>query len=169
MSDLRKQLEQAKLLSKKDTKRLEHEGRVKRKQVGREGLEQEQKDRQQELQQKREDDRHVDRRRQKEIEQERKKLEEIAACRALLENETWKPDNGRATWFFELPDGRLPHLKLQDQERHQLEGGHAVVVRAVGAPDGAHGYALLAMQHAQRVNRHFPDSILWAKQGSLAG
>ena len=44
MGDLRDQLKKANLISKKDQKRLEHEQRVRRKKVGREGLEQEQKE-----------------------------------------------------------------------------------------------------------------------------
>lgn len=161
MGDLRDQLKKAKLLSQKDAKRIAHEERVHRKEAGREGLEREQEQRQRELAAQREQEREQDRARQQELEARRKVEAERAACLALLENEVVRPARGNSTWHFELPDGRLPVLKLSEADRHSLLGGHVCVVRRSTNPE-ALTFGLLATAHAARVRQHFPERIVWA-------
>ncbi|MBK8974464.1 MAG: DUF2058 family protein [Planctomycetes bacterium] len=165
MSNLRDQLQKANLLSKKDARRLAHEERVHRKETGREGLEAERRERELELEQKRQQEREQDRDRQARLEAERKQEQERAACLAILANETTKPARGSTTWHFELPDGRLPALKLSEADRHQLQGGHLCIVRDRDVD--ALVFALLPAHLARRVHRTFPECVAWAAGGVL--
>lgn len=165
MGSLRDQFEKAKLLSKKDQKRLAHEERVERKEKGREVLEQERAAREAELAQLREEERRQDRERQQALEQERRVQEERAACEAILATEVRQPSRGPVGFLFELPDGRLPVLRITDVERHQLAGGHLAIVRT--KPGDAHVYGLLAASHAQRVARSLPDRVVWTVSAAV--
>lgn len=167
MGDLRDQLKKAKLLSKKDAKRLAHEERVHRKQAGRKGLEQEQVERERELEAKRAAAREQDRARQAELEAERREHAERAACDEMLRSQVRSPQRGGTIrWFFELTDGGLPALMLQPSDLAQLNAGHLCVVRR--GPAGTHTYGLLAAEHAQRVHRVAPERIVWSVPGALA-
>jgi uncharacterized protein YaiL (DUF2058 family) len=160
MGSLRDQFKKARLLSDKDAKRLAHEERIDRKEKGRDGLEQERAEREAELARRREEDRGRDRQRQAAIDAERQVAAERAACEAILGTEVRPVSRGNMPWHFELPDGRLPMLRLNEVERHQLQGGQVCLVRRRGAE--AHVYGLLATAHARRVARHFPERIVWS-------
>ena len=166
MASLRDQFQKANLLSKKDAKRLAHEERVKRKEVGREGLEKQQADREAELHRQREQDRETDRKRQADLEAVRKAAEERAACLTILDNETRSVGRGPVSWHFELEDGQLPMLRMADADRHNLLGGHLCVVRQ--RDTDAHVYAFLATHLAKRVKRSLPDRVVWAAPGALS-
>jgi uncharacterized protein YaiL (DUF2058 family) len=165
MGSLRDQFKKANLLSSKDAKRLAHEERIERKEKGRDVLEAERAAREAELAQARADERARDRSRQAEVEAQRKLAEERAACEALLDTEVRDCGRGPISWHFELPDGRLPLLRMTDPDRHQLTAGHLCIVRRRG-PE-AHVYGLLATQHARRVVRQFPERVVWSAPGAL--
>lgn len=166
MGNLRDQLKKAKVLSKKDAKRLAHEERVKRKEVGREALEQEDLERKEELAKLQSADRERDRERQAELDRERKAGEERAACAEILRSRVEPPPRGgRIRWFFETPSGALPWLLLNHAELAQLNGGNLCVVRR-GAPH-THVYGLLSTELARRVHALFPDRVVWSAPGSI--
>lgn len=167
MGSLRDQFKKANLLSAKDSKRLAHEERLARKEKGREGIEAEQAQRAVELARHREADRERDRERQAALDADRDAARERAACEAILESEARPPARGNAPWLFELPDGRMPLLRLGEADRHQLQSGVLCVVRT--KPGDAHTYGLLATQHARRVQRQLPDRVVWAAPGTLSG
>ena len=153
----RDQLKKANLLSDKHAKRLAHEERVKRKKVSREDAEKADAEHKQELQQKQDAQRKADRKQQAALEKEKAEHAELAACRALLENEARRPAAGSVQFFFETPEGDLPWLEVSPQELHQLRGGQLAIVR----PDPkAHVYKVMAPEHAQRVAAHFPEVIV---------
>jgi uncharacterized protein YaiL (DUF2058 family) len=160
MGNLRDQLKKAKLLSNKDAKRLAHEERVKRSEVGREGIEAERKQREAELAAMRE----ADRQRTKDVQQkhdaERAAREERAACEVLL-GTARSPARGPARWYFELPDGHLPFFELRDADRRQLEAGVVCVVRS--GPPGTHVYGLLDDKHAERLQAAMPGVVVWRR------
>ena len=95
MSNLRDQLEKANLLSNKDAKRLAHEERVHRTEVGREGLDQEQRARQQEIDRLRAQERNLTKAQQSQIEAERRIAEERAACEQIMAKDVTRPGHGR--------------------------------------------------------------------------
>ncbi len=163
---LRDQLKKAKLLSKKDAKRLAHEERVHRKDVGREGIEKEQADRQQEIEQQRASERERDRARQQELEAARLEQQEVAACREILRTQVAAPGRGgRIRWFFETPSGHLPFLMLQPSEQHELGSGQLCVARK--GSEHTHDYGLIPTEHARRVHAVFPERIVWSAEGAL--
>ena len=160
MGDLRDQLKKAKLLSKKDAKRLAHEQRVERKEKGRDGLEQEQKQRQQELQQARDAERKADREREAKRAEQREHRAERAAVDDLLAHKAWVPGPGTVRWFFEADGGAVPFLECSAQELRRLQAGELAVVR-IGRP-GTHVYRLLTVDDARRVRTARPDAMAWA-------
>ena len=163
--NLRDQLKKAKLLSDKDAKRLAHEERVHRKAAGHSGLEAEKQQREAEITRLRAEERSKDQARQLAVEASRRDSAEYAACEAILDSEVRRTGRNGFPWYFELPDGRLPQLRIDDAGRHQLESGHVCIVRR-GAGD-AHVYGFLATQHAQRVHKTMPERIVWSARGAL--
>jgi ATP-dependent 26S proteasome regulatory subunit len=166
MGDLRDALRKANVLSKKDAKRLAHEERVHRSHVGREGLEQERSQREQELQARREEQREQSRRVQGDVQAQRQDAAERAACEEILRREVVPASspNGQA-FYVQLADGHLPRLSLGPVERANLERGHLCLVRV--GPRGSHDYGLLATEHARRVRESLPDRVVWAARGVL--
>ena len=166
MGDLRDALRKANVLSKKDAKRLAHEERVHRSQVGREGQERERDQRQQELAQQRQEQRQRSRRGQEELRHRQQSLAELAACRDLLENEVRRASSSHGQPFFvQLADGTMPRLSQGPVERANLCAGALCVVRI--GPKGSHDYGLMATEHARRVRESLPDRVVWAAGGTL--
>jgi predicted phage gp36 major capsid-like protein len=164
MGNLRDQLEKAKILSGKESKRLAHEERVERKEKGRETLEQEQARRQQELTAQQAQERERIRREQERLDAERKAHEEAAAARALLADAR-KP-GGTVKWYFQAKDGSLPWLECSPREAQELRAGMVCVVRT--GPAGTHTYRLLPTEQARRVAKVLPDAVAWAARGVIA-
>ena len=160
MGDLRDQLKKAKLLSKKDAKRIAHEERVHRSEVGgAAGIEKERAEHEAALRSRQDERRAQDRVTQAGVQAERDAGAERAACEQLLRREVQRPGRKGATrWYFRLIDGRLPFLELPLIERMQIADGSMCVVRI--GPAGSHDYGLLATHHAQRVAQVFPDRVV---------
>lgn len=167
MGNLRDQLRKANLISKKDAKRLAHEERVDHKLGGgAKGAEQRSAAREAELRALQEEQRQATRQTQAELDASREAAAEEAACLGLLQNETERPrGRGAGRWYFRLDDGRLPCLEIDLPRRLMLHEGQLCVVQL--GPKGCHDYALLAAEHARRVARVMPDSVVWAAAGVL--
>ena len=164
MGDLRDAFKKAKLLSGKDVKRLEHEERVHRTQVGREAVEQEKQHRKTELEGMRQAERDQTRRTQDALEKERRAEAELAACLELLDTEARRPASGGGSrFFFELGDGRLPWLEVGENDLRQLQAGALSVVAM--ADGDAHDYGVIATQHARRIAQVLPARIAHAPRG----
>ncbi|MHC5062661.1 MAG: DUF2058 family protein [Planctomycetota bacterium] len=165
MSNMRDQLKKAKLLSKKQAKKLAHEEKLERTELGREGLEKKQAKRQKELTAIREGDRQLSKEVQAELEAQKRAAAERAACMQILSAQARAPEpGGQGRWFFELADGSLPSLALNESQRRMLQGGTLAIVRT--GPIGSHKYGILERALAQRVAAVFPDSIVWGLRGA---
>ena len=162
--NLRDQLKKAKLLSDKQARQLAHEARVERKEKGREQLEGEQQQRQDEVRALREQDREQTRREQAAAEARRKQREELAAVEALLQAAK-KPGPGTVKFYFAAADGSLPWLELSPREAQEVRAGQLCVVR--GGPRATHTYRLLPIEVGKRVARVRPDAIVHAPRGVL--
>ncbi|MCA8975705.1 MAG: DUF2058 family protein [Planctomycetes bacterium] len=162
--NLRDQFKKAKLLSDKDARRLAHEARVERTEKGREGLEQEAKQRQQEIEALQAREREKVRREQDQRESERRLRAEVAAARALLAAAR-KPGPGAVKFYFETGDGALPWLELSPREAQELRAGALCVVRS--GPPVTHTYRLLSLDDGRRVARSIPEAIVHAPRGVL--
>ncbi|MEZ5962329.1 MAG: DUF2058 family protein [Planctomycetota bacterium] len=156
---LRDQLQKAKLLSKKDAKRLAHEERVHRTEVGREGLEAEQRTRLDEITRAQDQDREQQRTQQAQSETERKAAEERAACDNILRQDVVRPGHGRARFYFQVASGDLPWLEFSEVDHKRMLSGEFAVMR-LGNPH-SHDYGLLAVASAKRVARLFPERVAW--------
>lgn len=161
---LRDQLKKAKLISKKDAKRLAHEERVARKEVGRESIEAAADERRRELETVERERRDADREREAERAAERAATAERVACLEILQREAVVPRGGgrgpgSVRWFFETHDGFVPALQVDSTTGRQLEARQLWVVRR--DPAALHDYALLARHHAERVQKTLPDALVW--------
>jgi uncharacterized protein YaiL (DUF2058 family) len=161
MGDLRDQLKKARLLSKKDAKRLAHEDRVHRKKVGgAAGVDKERQGHDAELRVEKENKRQADRDQQAELQAQRDASAEVGACEDLLKREVKRPGRKGATrWYFGLENGSLPYLDLPITERMQLADGSLCVVRI--GPRSTHDYGLMRSEHAQRIARILPDRVVF--------
>ena len=162
--NLRDQLKKAKLLSDKQARQLAHEARVERKEKGREQLEGEQQQRQDEVRALRDQDREQTRREQAAAEARRKQREELAAVEALLQAAK-KPGPGTVKFYFAAADGSLPWLELSPREAQEVRAGQLCVAR--GGPRATHTYRLLPIEVGKRVARVRPDAIVHAPRGVL--
>ena len=163
MGNLRDALNKAKVLSDKDAKRLAHEERLQRKEVGRQGLEEQQQQRQQELARLREEERERTRQATEQQERERKAAAERAACEEILKRETFRSRGAGSRWHFQLADGHLPFLEVNEADRRQLQAGMLSVVRI--GPHGTHVYGLLATPLAKRIAEQMPERVVAAPRG----
>jgi uncharacterized protein YaiL (DUF2058 family) len=164
MGNLRDQLKKANVLSDKDARRLAHEERVHRSEVGRAGLEREDEERRKELARLRDESRADTQAAQSQLDEQRQAALRRAECGDLLEREVVPAGSGgRTRWFFEVEDGSLPWLDLNDLEFKRLLSGDVVIVRR--GPPGSHAYGLLNLAHALRVREFFPERIAWWPPG----
>ncbi len=164
MGNLRDQLKQANLLSKKDAKRVAHEERVRHKQIGgAKAADAERAARQAELAEKRQLQAAADRQRELEQQALRVATTEASACTELLRREVRSPSRRGATrFFFVLPGGEIPHLELDPTDRSLIQSGDLCIARK--GPPGTHDYGLLATEHGQRIAAVFPDRLTFPCQ-----
>ena len=160
--NLRDQLKKANLISDKKAKQLAHQQRVERKGKGREQLEQEAQERQDEVQQLRDEGRQKTRKEQAALDRERLRKQEQEAVGQLLESAK-KPGPGTVKFYFATREGALPWLDLSSREAQEVRAGQLCVVRS--GPVGTHTYRLLPADAAKRVHQARPDAIAFAPQG----
>ena len=139
MADLRDQMLKAGLISEDQAKRGAHEKRQRNKQLGRDGREQEEKARREEVrradQQKAQQDKqraseHVDKQKEKEHAVQEKQRKQALIERALAEGALprWE---GQRTYYFR--DGKeVLYLLVIDEAARLLESGKAAIVRGPG-------------------------------------
>lgn len=162
---LRDQFKKAKLISDKDARRLEHEARVERTEKGREVLDQEAQQRQNEIAQLQGQERERIRREQERLDAERRRREEIAAAHALLASAK-KPGPGTVKFYFEADDGTLPWLEVSPREAQEVRAGASCVVRS--GPRSTHTYRLLPLDATKRLARVLPEAVVFAPRGVLS-
>ncbi|MCC6670629.1 MAG: DUF2058 family protein [Planctomycetes bacterium] len=164
MGNMRDAFRKANLISDKDARRLAHQERVERTEVGRETLEAQARARQEELLQQREADKDRTRRAQEQLERERREEAERAACEDILAREVRRPATGATTrFFFETEDGEIPWLEVGEADRRQIQSGMVSIVRM--ARPGVHVYGLLTTELARRVALVLPGRIVHAPRG----
>jgi transcription elongation GreA/GreB family factor len=163
---LRDQFKKANILSDKEARRLAHEARVERTEKGREGLEQDAAQRQRELDQLQSRERERVRRETERSENERRQREELVAVRVLV-NDAKKPGPGTVKFYFEAGDGTLPWLEVSPREAQEVRAGSLCVVRS--GPPTTHTYRLLSLEATKRVAKVWPEAVVFAPRGLIAG
>ncbi len=133
MSDLRKALQEAGLVSEKQIRQAKHQERVERKDLGQEGLAAQRRQREAEqlaeLAQKREADRQRNEARleEKAAEGGRGRVTSLLREESLIEREA-----GPKRFYFALPDGRITFLEVSPGLARRLTQGDAAIVDAAG-------------------------------------
>lgn len=163
MGDLRDQLKKAKILSDQRARQLAHEERVHRKEVGREGLAQEEAERRAELERLQAEERATQKAAQDALDEARREAEERAACAEILRRDAVQPRSGPMRWYFELEDGALPWFEVDEGTSFKLQSGVFWIVRT--GPQGSHEYALLQADLGARVLAALPEAVVWVPGG----
>jgi uncharacterized protein YaiL (DUF2058 family) len=129
MGDLRDALKKAGLIDDKAEKRLKHEERVQRKELGRDGLEaqhaKDEAERRARDEQKRGDTKVA----QQRLDQERQRAERWKRLLANLESEAIRGGAGPRRFHFRDADGHLPYLMVDDEIGRRLEAGELAIAR----------------------------------------
>jgi len=158
MSDLREQLRKAGLVSAKQVRQAKHQERIRRKEVGQEGIEKDKADRESAFRREQEERR----RRDQKIEEARK-LRQAEEERILgLQNRIragWirEATAGARRFFFLAAEGRITYLDLADQAMRRLQNGSAAIVESRGAVRGEH--CLVDASTAASLFRDHPEIV----------
>lgn len=164
MSDLREQLLKAGLVSPKQVRQAKHEERVRRKEVGHEGLEAERVERERLAREAEE----AQKRRDQDIEKARLlRLAEEEKTQALVRRiqAGWLRDAtaGNRRYYFVVQGERITYLDLADQAVRRLATGSAAIVSSHGAARGE--YCLVDVATANSLSRDHADVIVFWNRG----
>ena len=129
MSDLRKQLRKAGLITDKQVRQAKHKDRVHASEVGREGVVAEKKAEEERLRAEQEGRKRADRER----EEERKRREKEAAAgqrltRVIQSGWIREATAGTRRFFFETRSGRISYLDLSDVASRRVSSGSAATL-----------------------------------------
>ena len=129
MGDLRDALKKAGLIDEKADKRLKHEERVQRKELGREGLEA-QKRADEEARRARDEQKKGDAKTaQQRLDSDRQRSERWKKLLSSLESEALQGGSGPRRFHFQDADGHLPYLLVDDETGRRLEAGELAIAR----------------------------------------
>jgi uncharacterized protein YaiL (DUF2058 family) len=155
MGDLRDALRKAGLIDDKTDRRLKHEQRVERKELGRDGLEEKQRreaaDRAARDQQRRGEVTAA----QARLDQGRAHDERIRRLSASLSEQAIHASGPRRFHWVD-PDGHCPWIAIDDESGKRLEAGELALVRALRGPD----VVLVPRALALELHAFSPERIL---------
>lgn len=128
MGDLRDAFKKAGLIDDKTDRRLKHEERVQRKELGRDGLE-EQKRQDEAARAARDEKKKADTKQaQQRLEQERARAERWKKLLRSLDEESVRA-SGPRRFHFRDADGHLPYLQVDDDTGRRIEAGELAILR----------------------------------------
>ena len=137
MGDLRDAFKKAGLIDDKTERRLKHEQRVERKELGREGLEAKERREESERQQREEQKRADVKTAQQRLDHERQRTEKWKRLVALLDEHAVRGSSGPRRFHFLDGDGWLPYVQVDDDTGRRLEAGELALVRLPTTGDTA--------------------------------
>lgn len=156
MGDLRDALKKAGLIDDKADKRLKHEERVQRKELGREGLEA-QKRADDEARRARDEQKRGDvKAAQQRVDHDRQRSERWKKLLSSLESEALQGSSGPRRFHFRDADGHLPYLLVDDDTGRRLEAGELAIARL---PD-TNAPAILPRALALELAQFRPELVL---------
>ena len=137
MADMRDALKKAGLVSQKDLRQVMHKDRVKRTDLGKDGLEAERREREAAFQKEQACKRAADRSREQTRESERELTAEQAKLSTLLrDGNLLTRDGGPRRFFFERPGGQISFLDVSPNLMRQLAQGEAAIIDCAGVLKG---------------------------------
>lgn len=159
MADMREALRKAGLVSSKEARQSQHQERVRRKEVGHDGLESEQQERDRraraEQEERRARDRDTERERQARLESAQRKIDVVGIIASgLVPGAT----AGSRQYFFTLPSGQITYVELSEGAQKALQTGSAAIVESLGAVRSA--YCVVTVQTAHALREHRPELVL---------
>ena len=129
MGSLKDELLKAKVVSKKDVKRSDHEERVKKKEVGAEELRREKETLKEEIAAEKAGKRERDRRKEEALRKEREGREKIIRLeQKIRENAIREAYVNSRRFHFVARNGGLPYLEVSEDMVRQLETGRLAIV-----------------------------------------
>lgn len=152
---LKDELLKAKLISKQDLKRIEHEDRVERKKVGREGLDENKKKRQQEVEEKqkakKQQDREIarDANDQKQEKEQQSRVEHIIKQGAITEG-----IHGNRKFYFVANNKTIPFLQISEEMAKRLEYGNAAIIE-----ERPGTFVLVNQNSAEQIRNQHPAMV----------
>jgi len=129
MGDLRDAFKKAGLIDDKTDRRLKHEERVQRGELGREGLAQQKQQEEQERRQREEEKRAEARIAQQKLDASRQQNERWKKLLHELEEKAQRGTSGPRRFHYHEPDGHLPFVLVDDDSGRRLEAGELAIVR----------------------------------------
>lgn len=160
---IKDEFERAKLISKKDSRHLEHEARVERKRLGNDGVYLQEKQRQKEIQQKLDEQRlrdqqiareqaeeRLEKERSREKEREKIKIED------LIKNAQFE-EYGPRKFFFVTRNKKIPYICVSDNLGEKLERGIAGIIE-YPTPNGSE-FAIVNRQCVERILDIDPEAV----------
>jgi uncharacterized protein YaiL (DUF2058 family) len=142
VGDLRDAFKKAGLIGDQDERRLAHEERVARKELGRSGLEQQKQKEDDERRRRDEQKRAETKAAQEKHDAARQRDERWRKLVRELEAQGLRGGSGPRRFHYREPDGHLPCLLVDDECGRRLEAGELAIV-ALPAADAAHGPVLI--------------------------
>lgn len=137
MGDMRDAMKKAGLVSEKDVRQSKHQQRVKRKNLGEEGLTEERRRKDEAFGAELARKRAADQRLAKERESEREVTTEQAKLTSLLrEGNLLAREGGARRFYFECPGGQICFLDVSPNLARQLAQGEAAIVDCEGVLKG---------------------------------
>jgi len=131
--ELRKALKQAGLVSQKKLRQAKHRDRVRRKELGEEGLQAEQERREQEHRADLARRKEVDRERERALQAGRVEADRAARIAHLLQDANLLPrEGGPRRFYFETPSGAIPCVEVSESLAQRLIQGDAAIADAHG-------------------------------------
>ncbi len=136
MSDLRKALKQAGVVSAKQVRQAQHDDRVRRKELGEEGLAAERRQKDEAHQAEEAQRKSADAEREKRQRSEREAAARLARLQELLRSHDLAPRGaGPVRFYFTLPDERIFFLDVSDALARRLAQGDAAIIDGQGVLD----------------------------------
>lgn len=158
MGDMREALRKAGLVSSKQARQSQHQERVRRKQLGHEGLEAEEQERERqarlEQEQQRARDQEVERARQT----RKESAEQSFDPAGMIASGLIPGAAGAKQYFFTLSSGRITYLEVSDGAHKALQTGNAAIVESLGAVRSQ--FCVVTAQTAQVLRQHRPELVL---------
>jgi uncharacterized protein YaiL (DUF2058 family) len=161
MGDLRDAFKKAGLIDEKTDRRLKHEERLQKGELGREGLAQKQQQEEAERHRREEAKRADAKAAQQKHDAAQKQSERWKKLVRELEAQARRGTSGPRRFHYIDAEGFLPYLQVDDETGRRLEAGELAIVRL---PDGDQ-VALAPRALAQELHAFEPERVLFVAGG----
>lgn len=151
---LKDELLKAKLISKKQLKRLEHQDRVEKKQLGQGKLQGKKQQQLQAIEKKQQQKKQQDQQRAKREQEKRLNKEKLAQIRQIINQGKLQGHGaGNRKFYFVTRNGKIPFILVSDDLMRQLERGEMAIIEPGDATDEfvvVDGHSANKLNHLQR-------------------